>query len=116
MRYKAFEESLAEIKAILTRNWFRHHARVADRLLSLARSDDPSFEEAVNSDEVWGGAGSLADVLFSDNVWWRRKASLREDDEEYIRALLKVADRMIDEGIASSRAREFARMVRLHRS
>ena len=57
--------ALATLRRIAQRHGLAQPASCLAQLLSTARSEPDSIWQAINSNEVWGGAGSLADVSLS---------------------------------------------------
>jgi hypothetical protein len=94
-------DALREIYQILVESADVAHARFVGDLLTMYYGDRQGFVELVQSGHVWGPAGS---------VW--EAGGLRGEEHRYFRAMLKLADEMERERIATSRSRDIAAILR----
>lgn len=91
---------LEELRELLLKYDFVDHATTIAELIDLAHLDSPDFVRELQSGEVWGSAGSIADLVFQGNVEGPEE-QIRADDLHYAKLLLGLAEEMVRRGIGT---------------
>jgi hypothetical protein len=106
-----FVSVLKEMRELLLKYDDLGHADVVSRLIDLANLGSPEFLDRLLWGGVWGSAGSLADVQFTGNVEGPETA-VYEDDVEYRRLLVRLADEMRSQGVRDEGVEWYANGLR----
>jgi hypothetical protein len=99
-------EQLKIIENIARRNSFSYHADLILDLIDKLENNDSEFWGLLNSNDVWGGSGSLVDISLS-SYSQQDKENVKKDEYEWRCVLIDIYEEMIQKGIINSRA-EFA--------
>lgn len=102
---------LEELRALLLKYDFLHHATTAAELINLAHLDSPDFVRELRGGEVWGSAGSIADFVLQGNVEGSEE-EIRADDLKYAKLLMRLAEEMTNQGIGTEQTEFEARLLR----
>lgn len=94
---------LTELRDLLIEYGYMGHATVVSDLLDLAHLESPKFVTRLQGGEVWGSAGSLADLGTLDDHTDRPDREVKEASVRYCSLLIRLGDEMESEGIASGR-------------
>jgi hypothetical protein len=81
-------------------------------LVALASSDEAEFWRRFNTNEIWGGAGSLADQFLS-SAQSTNTAELHDDQVAFRKAMVSLAAIMRAKGMNNSRADDWAKTFEL---
>jgi len=95
---------LERLRGLLLKYDFVDQATIAAELIDLAHLRSAAFVERISGGEVWGSAGSMADVIGLRGYVERPEDEMRRDSREYTRLLIDLADKMKAQGIASERS------------
>ena len=93
---------LTELRDLLLEYDYMGHATVVSDLLDLAHLESPKFVSRLQGGEVWGGAGSLADLGYLGDFTERPERAVKKASLRYEGLLIMLSDEMESEGIASS--------------
>jgi hypothetical protein len=111
--YGPFIRILKELRELQLKHDFIEHADLSSRLIDLAHFESHDFVDELSSGNVWGGAGSIADLVFLGNVEGPEK-DLLADEGAYTRLLFRLAEEMEAQGIRYEPAQNFANTMRVH--
>ena len=102
----ALLEHLSELRSVCLEHGDRGSATIVAELLDLHANDRARFWDALASNTVWGGSGSIADqCLVSSDLPDAERARGRR---RVLRALVGIADEMISEGRVNVRTSMWA--------
>lgn len=110
-------EQLRRIHELCVKHQDYDSAGILDQLIDFYASDKERFWELLTSNEVWGGAGSLADQHLHRSVSSREacpypKDELESDQRTVWRCLAEVADEMQAAGRVNGRTGFWAHAFR----
>jgi hypothetical protein len=101
---EAFTPDLHLLRRLLAKYGRAGQAEIIDRITTLgAEGDSVRFVEALQGGAMWGGAGSVADAAWLTDPPLPSEA--QRDSVEFRRALVRIADEMESQGIASEGSR-----------
>jgi hypothetical protein len=103
---------LETMRRIALRHGFTDHARLVEDLLSRGASEPAGIWEALDTNDVWGGAGSLADISLSANSSLP-EAEVRADELAWRNAFIALSEGMLANGIRNPRAESCASAFRI---
>ena len=98
---------LETIRCIAVRHGFNDHAHLVEVLLRRVASDPASIWETINTNEVWGGAGSLADISLAAYSSLP-EAEVRADEIAWRSAFIALNEGMLAHGVCNPRAQSWA--------
>lgn len=104
-------QELEKIESIAKRNGFESHAKFVRSLLESYRNDEGHAWSLINTNEVWGGAGSLVDISLS-SYSKQSEEEIKKDEYEWRRAFISIFEEMESNGISNSRAEHAANTFR----
>jgi hypothetical protein len=96
-----FVPLLEEMRDILLRHDYLAQATVLAELIDLAHLESTRFPERLREGEIWGSAGSVADVVDLQSSTNRLDAG--RDSIELTKSLIRLAEEMKAQGISSER-------------
>jgi hypothetical protein len=96
-----FVAILEAIREIFLKHEYIHHATLVADLIDLAHLDSPDLPRKLGEGGLWGSAGSVADVVGLRPSLDPVDAETERDSVELIRGLIRLADEMRAQGIAS---------------
>ena len=99
------------MQQILLRRGVLSNAQSLDDLARMAESEDPGFWPAITSGEVWGGSGSLFDLVLYGNFPGPEE-ELMADDQALLMSWAELADVIQAAGIDHERSRLIAASIR----
>jgi hypothetical protein len=95
---------LERIRDLLLKHNFLEQATVVAEIVDLAHLGDPSFADRLGGGELWGSAGSIADIVDLRRSLEPVDPDTERDSVELIHTLIRLADDMRAQGIASERS------------
>jgi hypothetical protein len=110
--FEAFAPDLRLLRRLLVKYGRAGQAEIIDRIITLgAEGDRAGFVEALQGGEIWGSSGSVVDTagLTHDPP---RTPEAERDSVEFRRALLRIADEMENQSIASEGSRFVGRVFK----
>ncbi|XHS79748.1 hypothetical protein ACFJGW_07150 [Burkholderiaceae bacterium UC74_6] len=98
---------LETLREIALRHGYDGHAALVGELLTRAAKDRQAIWGALNTIDVWGGAGSVADIALGA-MSRLPDAQVRADEFRWRNALISLSIGMHENGISNSRAQSWA--------
>lgn len=98
---ESFVPLLERIRDILLKHEFLAQATVVADLIDLAHLEADTFAERLGGGAVWGSAGSVADIVGLRRSLEPVDANTERDSIELMHTLIRLADQMRAQGIAS---------------
>jgi hypothetical protein len=99
-------EDLRTVKALLRKHGSSNDSAWLGHLITVAEADPAEFWRQFNCNEIWGGAGSIADQFLVQGLG--DSMERRKDRKNFYRAMARLADEMAAAGIANDRAQRWA--------
>lgn len=96
-------EELRALERLLRKYTYTGQAGYVARLLQMYNGDRGQFFRALKSNSMWGGAGSVCDVILGAGL--RQESESRRDQREFHLALIKVAEALERQGQSDDRIR-----------
>lgn len=96
---KSFVPLLERIRDLLLKHDYLAQATVVAELIDLAHLEDPSFADRLGGGELWGSAGSVADVVDFRRSLEPVDPDTERDSDDLIHALIRLADDMRARGL-----------------
>jgi hypothetical protein len=98
---ESFVPLLERIRDLLLKHDYLAQATVVAELIDLAHLEDPGFADRLGGGELWGSAGSVADIVDFRRSLEPVDPETERDSVQLIHALIQLADDMRARGIAS---------------
>lgn len=98
---ESFVPLLERIRDLLLKHDFVAQATVVAELIDLAHLGEAGFADRLGGGELWGSAGSVADVVDLRRSLEPVDLDAERDSVELINTLIRLADDMRAQGIAS---------------
>lgn len=98
---ESFVPLLEQIRDLLLKHDYLAQATVVAELIDLAHLEDPSFADRLGGGELWGSAGSVADIVDFRRSLEPVDPDTEQDSLQLTQALIQLADDMRTQGIAS---------------
>jgi len=98
---ESFVPLLERMRDLLLKHDFLAEATVVAELIDLAHLGDASFADRLGGGELWGSAGSVADIVDLRRSLEPVDPETERDSVQLIHALIQLADDMRAQGIAS---------------
>ena len=101
-------EQLKIIEDIARRNSFSYHADLVLSLINKLENNDSEFWGLLNSNDVWGGSGSLVDISLS-SYSQQDNENVKKDEYDWRCAFIDINEEMILKGIINPCAKSVSK-------
>src|SRR5262245_61714041 len=100
---ESFVPLLETIRTMLIKHEFVDQGTVVAQLIDLAHLGSEQLPEKLRGGDVWGSAGSVADVVGLQRSFEPRDVETERDSIELTESLVLLADKMQAHGMSSER-------------